>query len=127
MVVSFAAPWTEALPRSGQRDSGGFPSREQAKRQLASPGPALYEQEAGPLQLAELVACERSSSVGRTLHEWKGATSTLFTLDEGQGPSANATTFETAVYVVERNAEITDLAALHRVKRGDLIGMKAAG
>jgi quercetin dioxygenase-like cupin family protein len=75
--------------------------------------------------ISSLVDYQAGSVVSRTLIDKPAGTLTLFAFDEGQALSEHMAPFDTLVYLLEGQAEITISGKPLRLKQGEMVIMPA--
>jgi len=81
--------------------------------------------EAQVMKLLDLIDYQVESVVSRTLIDKKTGTVTLFAFDEGQGLSEHTAPFNSLVYLIDGEAEITIAGNTFQLKEGETILMPA--
>jgi len=76
-------------------------------------------------KLIDLVAYQDGAVVSREIMNRKAGTVTLFAFDEGQGLSEHAAPFDTMVYLLDGEAEITISGKPLHLKQGEMVIMPA--
>ncbi len=77
------------------------------------------------IKLADLVNYQEGSIVSRTIIDKKTGTVTLFAFYKGQGLSEHTAPFDTLIYLLEGEAEITIAGKPYNLKEGEMIIMPA--
>jgi quercetin dioxygenase-like cupin family protein len=75
--------------------------------------------------LANLIETQKSAIVSRTILDRPSGSVTLFAFDEGEQLSENITPFDTMVYLVEGEAEVTLSGQSYNLKEGEMLIMPA--
>ncbi len=77
------------------------------------------------LRLTDLVDYQQGSVVSRTIIDKKTGTLTLFAFDEGQGLSEHTAPFDTLVYLIDGEAQITISGKAYHLTEGEMVIMPA--
>src|SRR3989339_2096626 len=68
---------------------------------------------------------QEGSVVSKEIFKNQSGTVTLFSFTQGQGLSAHETPYDTLVYIVDGEAEITISGVINKVKEGEIIKLPA--
>lgn len=80
---------------------------------------------AEPAKLKDLIDYQTGSVVSRTLIDKTAGTITLFAFDNQQGLSEHTAPYDTLVYIIEGEAEVTISDKSLRLKQGEITIMPA--